>query len=422
VNHCESEALAQKLASQGWQAATDGQPADISIINTCTVTQKASMQSRQLVRQSIRSHPEGRVVVTGCYAQTEPNALKQIDGAEVVAPPAGNERLDSLVKHLNPEAPKGATDPNIASTRAERGPTPETAQRSRPFLKIQDGCNSFCAYCIVPHARGRSRSLPVGQVQQKLRALQAAGFYEIVLTGIHLGIYGRDLTPATDLQALLKQTAAQAHSGRLRLSSIEPKEISDAIIELVASCDLFCKHLHIPLQSGDDRILERMHRPYNRLFFKKRVEKIHTELPEAAIGADILVGFPGESDAAFENTYRLVEQLPLSYLHVFPFSARPGTPAAGYQDHIAPQTIKERCRRMRCLGRQKKEAFLRKFIGRTYPVLIENKRDKASGLLRGLTTNYIAVLLEGPDTYKNKVVDTKIRAINENLQALGDVC
>jgi threonylcarbamoyladenosine tRNA methylthiotransferase MtaB len=340
-----------------------------------------------------------------------------------MAPSEPRERFDFLLKQINALAPEEAascvkTDHQINS----HSSTPSAVLRSRPFLKIQDGCNAFCTYCIVPYARGRSRSLPVDQVLSKLRELMSEGFFEVVLTGIHLGIYGQDLTPPTDLYALLQLIVKEFRQGRLRLSSIEPNELSEAIIDLVASSERLCKHVHIPLQSGDDPILKRMHRPYTRSHFKELVEKIHAQIPEAAIGADILIGFPGESDASFENTLALVQHLPLSYLHVFPYSSRPGTPAASFPEQTHPQVIKARCARMRALGNQKKEAFLQQAVSRRYLVLVENKRDKATGLLKGLTTNYIPVLLKGPDTFRNHVIEVQIKDINKSFQALGHVC
>jgi threonylcarbamoyladenosine tRNA methylthiotransferase MtaB len=235
-----------------------------------------------------------------------------------------------------------------------------------------------------------------------------------VLTGIHLGAYGRDLDPAASLAALLRRIQALALIDRVRLSSIEPLELGPEIIQTVAGADIFCHHFHIPLQSGDDRILKKMGRPYSRQTFHDLIVNIRELMPDAAIGADTLIGFPGENEKEFENTYKLIEKLPVSYLHVFPFSARPGTPAANFTDNIPHEIIKDRCERMRGLGQNKRINFYRKFVGTTVPLLIETKRDGATGLLKGISSNYLPVLIDGEDELKNKIIDVRIEKLKEN--------
>jgi threonylcarbamoyladenosine tRNA methylthiotransferase MtaB len=261
--------------------------------------------------------------------------------------------------------------------------------------------------------------MPAVEVMENIKKLHTAGFKEVVLTGIHLGYYGLDFSPPGALAELLRQIQETKPMDRVRLSSIEPCEITGEIIRLVASSNLFCHHFHIPLQSGDDTILQRMHRPYNGAFFKDLVLKIHHLLPEGAIGADLLIGFPGETDAAFENTYQLIKKLPVTYLHVFPFSPRSGTPAATYPDQVAHDIVKERCRRMRDLGIAKKKLFYEKSIGKVTTVLIEAKRDRETGLLKGTTHNYIPVLLKGTDDLKESIVKVRIESVSGQNRVSG---
>lgn len=289
--------------------------------------------------------------------------------------------------------------------------TATSASRTRPFLKIQDGCNALCTYCIVPFARGRSRSMPEDKVLQSIEELAGAGFLEVVLTGIHLGAYGRDLQPARNLAGLMNRIENQKAIPRIRISSLEPFELTPEVIQQVADSDIFCRHFHIPLQSGDDGILKKMGRPYTSQDFDALINRIHRLMPDAAIGVDTLIGFPGESQAAFDNTYRLIKDLPLSYLHVFPFSSRQGTPAAKMPDKIAPPTLKSRSAKMRELGRQKRLQFHSRFTGKSVTALIETKRDRSTGLLKGISSNYLPVLLDGPDDLQNKIVEVKIEKL-----------
>jgi len=424
VNQSESESIAQDLMASDWFAVQNEEAADVCIVNTCAVTQKASMQSRQAVRQAIRTNPHARIVVTGCYAETAPDAIKAIKGVTDIIGQGEKQTIGSLVckdcRRADELAVCGGGD--IGNKRKfELMPVAVTAPRTRPFLKIQDGCDAFCTYCIVPLARGRSRSMPLENVLQNIGRLAEAGYHEVVLTGIHLGAYGRDLSPAVDLAALLGRIRDSAPIERVRLSSIEPLEITAEIIRQVAAADMFCRHFHIPLQSGDDGILKKMGRPYTREAFSELVCKIHELMPEAAIGADILIGFPGENEKAFAQTHELIETLPISYLHVLPFSERPGTPAARLSDKVPPEITKERCEFMRKLGYAKRMNFYRKFVGRTLPMLIETKRDGDSGLLKAISSNYLPVSIRGGDNLKNRIVDVKVEKLEGN-KLFGNFC
>jgi len=411
VNQAESESIAGRLTGPDWHPAGPGEEADVCIVNTCAVTQKAAMQSRQAVRHAIQLNPRACVAATGCYAAIDPQALMAIKGLHGIVDQAGKDSLPETIrsggiaKNSRTALLSGGGEtlrpPAVFSCDAPAG-------RTRPFLKVQDGCDAFCTYCIVPYARGRSCSSEPQAVVAGVERLAAQGFHEVVLTGIHIGLYGRDLNPRSSLLELLQRVQALQTPLRVRLSSIEPLELSDEIISLAAGSDLFCRHFHIPLQSGDAETLKRMGRPYSPEVFDALVRKVRLLLPDAAIGADVLVGFPGESETAFENTCRLIEALPLTYLHVFPFSARPGTAAHGFTDKVPPERIKQRCRRLRKLGSLKRLGFHRSFVGREVQVLTESRRDPKTGLLKGVSSNYLPVLFEGGDALMNRLVNVRV--------------
>ncbi|BBO67332.1 tRNA (N(6)-L-threonylcarbamoyladenosine(37)-C(2))-methylthiotransferase MtaB [Desulfosarcina alkanivorans] len=421
VNQCESEAIRNALlASDQGFASGDGGQADVVIVNTCTVTRKAAMQSRQAVRQAIRANPGARIVVTGCHAQTAPAELAAIDGVDLIV--GNRDKCDIPRQILSglPEHPVKAVPavcPDIAGVdQFDLLPGIAHGGRTRPFLKIQDGCNAFCTYCIVPHARGRSRSLPMDRVLAQIEQLGRLGYREVVLTGIHIGCYGQDLKPAAGLYDLLCRIRDAGAIDRVRVSSIEPAELSDDIIGLATTegdvRGRLCPHFHISLQSGDDGILKRMHRPYTRDFFKDLVLSIVGRVPDAAIGVDTLIGFPGETDEAFENTLGLIRSLPVAYLHVFPFSAREGTPAFTFKDQIPSPVIKKRCEAMRRLGADKRRHFYGRHVGRTVSVLVEEARDRNDGRLKGFSENYIPVHIDGPDEFFNTFQQVAIARIS----------
>ena len=424
VNQYESEAISKELETSKWKPVQIQEHADLCIVNTCTVTQKASMQSRQAVRQAIRANPGARIVVTGCYAQTAAEEISSIQGVDDVIGHADKHNIASMFRSF--EENKNTHPNSICSNVLDEHQFKQFSEtvygtRTRPFMKIQDGCESFCTYCIVPLARGPSRSMPLTDVLEHIKQLGSVGYHEVVLTGVHLGHYGLDLTPKANLYDLLCRIDASNSIERVRLSSIEPLELNNDIIECTATSRRFCRHFHIPLQSGDNGILKKMQRPYTRNYFHDLVFKIHKRLPDAAVGADILVGFPGETHEAFENTYNLIQASPIAYLHVFPFSARPGTPASKFADKVPSDVIKKRCGRMRRLGTEKKVRFYKKFTGQTLEVLIEETRDKKSGLLKGFSSNYIPVLVDASDEHMNTIVQVKIQNLTRNNFLLGTI-
>jgi len=374
--------------------------------------------------QHMYGHTESlhAVVVTGCYAQTEPDEILKIDGVHTVIGHGDKHKIPEIVRSSPMENHRRPTliRRNISSEcDFKQAPVTVFGNRTRPFLKIQDGCDTFCTYCIVPYARGRSRSMAPEKVLENIRHLKHAGYQEVVLTGVHLGAYGLDLSPKYHLAGLLSRICESNSIHRVRLSSIEPHELTQEILTLVAETDVFCDHFHIPLQSGDDSVLKKMHRPYTRTFFRDLIVKINTLIPDAAIGVDVLIGFPGETEKAFENTYSLIEELPVTYLHVFPFSVRKGTPASQYPQQVDPKTIKARCEKMRILGNQKKQAFYKKFVGKKVKILIESKRDESTGFLKGITSNYIPVHIRGSDDLINSTVQVRIEQIEDNNKMIG---
>jgi len=434
VNQYESEQIAKGLMDAGFiylDAALGLEQirADLCIINTCTVTHKASMQSRQAVRQAIRKHPEAVIIVTGCYAQTEPEAIQKIKGVHHIIPHRDKDRIPALAASLLKTTTARKIDSNTDDFKNMAIPltSPKVtgANKTRPFLKIQDGCDAFCSYCIVPHARGSSRSMAPTDVWEQLRLFKKGGYCEVVLTGIHLGRYGRDLSPPTTLFELLEQIRQRNLMDRLRLSSIEPLELTRDIIQLVADSEgtdsEICRHFHIPLQSGDDAVLKKMKRPYKRKVFKDLVLAIKKDLPNAGIGCDVLIGFPGESEEAFENTFHLIQELPITYLHVFPFSPREGTPANRFPDKVPQQVVKERCSRVRELGRNKRKAFLNSQTGSSTKVLVENRRDRRTGRLKGIAANYITVLVEGSDELMNTFQNVRLTGLHDDQTMIGQL-
>ena len=395
--------------------------ADCYIINTCTVTDRADWEARQLVRRAKRSNPGGQVIVTGCYAQVSPTEVARVPGVDYVV---GLNRLDDLLRFV--DEPGRPREPVVAVSEVarERG-VPVLGTRALPghtraFLKIQEGCNYSCSYCIIPMARGLSRSVPPRAVLEQARALAGAGYQEIVLTGIHLGGYGQDLKPKTDLTSLVEMIAASGLIPRLRLSSLDPRELPDRLLELIACSNVICAHLHVCAQAGDDVILKRMRRNYDTACYRDLLTRVRERLPDGAIGSDIIVGFPAESDAQFENSLEYFASLPLTYFHVFPYSARRGTAAASLPDHVSADVKKRRARRMRALGAQKKQDFCAGFIGQVASVLVEQKIDKATGLYRGFSRNYLPVMLRPEPNSTNREVDVKLERV-QNGWLLGDL-
>jgi len=394
VNQFESEALMASLERKGYRLLPCEEGAQITIINTCTVTQRADFQSRQMVRRAFRSNPTSLIIVAGCYSQVDAEALANMEGVKYVLGNIEKSRIPDLL----PLMEKGELSPIQVSDIQKESlfqdvPLDTFHCHTRAFLKIQDGCDARCSYCIVPYARGRSRSLPPERVLEQVNALEERGYHEVVLTGIHLGAYGLDLLPPFPLAKLLRRLEGEKSPRRIRLSSIEPMDLSEELIQLLSTSRKVCPHLHISIQSGDDEILQRMNRHYNRSFLFDLIQELHRRIPKLSIGADVIVGFPGETQEKFERTYELIAALPFSYLHVFPFSKRKGTPAFQFRQTVDQTTITRRTEVMRELGRQKRRTFYSQFLHQELNVLVEDRRDKGTGRWKGFSPNYLPVML-----------------------------
>jgi threonylcarbamoyladenosine tRNA methylthiotransferase MtaB len=418
VNQCDSTALAQTLITQGWREAPEGVAPDLILVNTCTVTARADQQARQAVRGLARDNPGTPLLVTGCYAQRAPAEVVALPGVRAVLGNREKARLVHLLVDLPQEPPLLRVGPLSPGAALEAMPAPIIPGPTRPRLKIQDGCEHHCTYCIVPQVRGPRRSLPPEDVAAALEQLAAAGYREAVLTGVNLGQYGVDLTPPTDLASLLGALRSRPRPFRLRLSSLEPQEVTPALLQELAGFPGFCPHFHLPLQSGAAPVLSAMGRDYTPEEFRGLVEEINRHFPDAGLGLDVLVGFPGETAADFEATYALVEGLKVTYLHVYPFSPRPGTPAARLRRVPAPQ-VKARAKRMRELGQRKKRQFLEAQLARTGEVLVEGSAPR-TGRLKGISANYLRVLLSGPPEWHNQILTVRFQEVQEEA-LVGEV-
>jgi threonylcarbamoyladenosine tRNA methylthiotransferase MtaB len=401
INQFETDALQQDLLSRGNIIVPFDSEADVYVINTCSVTARSDTECRRVIRSATRRGNGAKVVVTGCYAETRPEEIRKIPGVELVL---GNRDKALITGHIMSKA--SVSNPDC------RQDLMALHTRTRGFLKIQDGCNNRCSYCIVPLARGVSRSVTSGDVLREFRCLVDRECPEVVLTGVHIGTYGSDMEHGISLTDMLQMLVPERGRTRIRLSSIEPNEITQEMINYLGQG--LCRHLHIPLQSGDDSILASMKRNYTSRFYEDLIDRIAKQVPGIALGADIIVGYPGEGEKEFQNTMRLVERSPLTHLHVFSYSPRPGTPAAEMKDQVPEQIKKERSVSLRILGMKKNLFFRNAHQGSELDVIVEDKLDRDTGLLTGLTDNYIRVIIYGAKTGDiGKKINIRIKEVKE---------
>lgn len=412
VNQFDTAAMQSQARAGAHDVVEFEQPADVYVINTCSVTGRSNHESRQLVRRALRSNPHAKVVVTGCYAQTHPRELMQIDGVTLVL---GTQERNHWLTYLG--ACEQVAGPVLAARAAfDSGPPPQPLLRqfdgrARFFLKVQDGCDFDCSFCIIPRARGPSRTVPPERVLEQVALAVEHGYQEIVLTGVNLGLYGRDLRPKWSLARLVERILIRTSLPRLRLSSIEPKTVTPALVELFAAEERLCRHFHIPLQSGDAALLVRMRRHYTPRFYRTLIERLAHRFDHAGFGTDVLVGFPGETEARFENTYRLLQALPFGYFHVFPFSPRPQTPAERMRGQVAPRLRAERVDRLQELARAKARARKRSQLGRMLRIAVEHERAPC-GRLRGYSDGYVRVVFDGPDGLRGHIVPVRAERLD----------
>ena len=418
LNQVDTRQLQTVLESRGFRTVPFGEPADVVVVNTCAVTARAEFSDRQAIRRAARVSPRARLVVTGCWAQTRPDDVARLGEVDLVVGNADKHRLpDLLESHVTERVHVG----DVARARTlDVTPLARINGRSRAFLKVQDGCQHRCAFCIVPFARGASRSLEPKVVLDQARQLVETGHPEVVLTGVDTGHYGADLVPRTTLAALLRRLADIPGLRWVRLSSVLPPYFTPELLEVVTGSPVVAPHFHIPLQSGSDGVLRRMRRPYNVAMYRGLVERLATAIPRLGLGADLITGFPGESDADFGETVRLIETLPFSYLHVFPYSARKGTEAARFTGTVDARTVGRRARVLRELAREKNLEFRRRLVGSVEEALVLETRDRATGWLTGLTGSYAEVCFEGSGALTGGLARVRVTAA-ERDRTLGEL-
>jgi threonylcarbamoyladenosine tRNA methylthiotransferase MtaB len=416
LNQADTMALAGILTEAGYQITPWNEKADLYLINTCTVTSSTDQQSRQAIRQAVRRNPSALIIVTGCYAQIDAQTIARLDGVDLVLGNQEKSALQEYLKGLSKDGLPRIFAGDISTRRTYQGVEGQmTCLRTRPLLKIQEGCNGNCTYCVIPRARGPERSLPPPQAKRQLSNLLAQGFQEIVLTGIRLGAYGQDLPEPAGLYGLVEDFLQTPGSWRLRLSSLEPQDISALVfIRAFQQWDRLCRHLHLPLQSGDDEILASMNRTYRAETYRTLVEDLAHQVPGISLGTDIIVGFPGETPAHFHRTRRFLQELPLSYFHVFPFSPRPGTPAATLAGMVPAPEKRERVSQLRSLSRKKSGEFRQSFLGKELQVIVLRKRDPRRGWWWALSDNYLPILVrDGTEEMIGRLLPVEVEAMEE---------
>ena len=419
VNQSETEAMTALFLDKGYQLGEFEAYCDVYVINTCTVTHAGDRKSRQMIRRAKQINPQAIVVVTGCYAQTSPEAVAAIEDVDII--------LGTNMRHLivdEVEAFAGSrvqlVDEKDTLTDFEEISMDRVIQKARAYLKVQEGCEQFCTYCIIPYARGPLRSRSMENTLQEAKKLEQAGFKEIILTGIHLGAYGKpseaereagavqQVTLADLCEMLLNETSFE----RIRLSSIEPTEVDDHLLRLFAENRRMCRHLHLPLQAGDDDVLEAMHRPYNTEQYRQEMARIREAVPDIALSTDLMVGFPGETDEQFENSLRFCDEIAFSSMHLFKYSPRQGTPAAGYPNQV-PNEVKDiRSKRMQEMAERNMLRYMEAHLGQIVEVLVEEQRS--DGIWLGHTDTYLHVAVDGP-CRKNTMVKVLLDKIDGKL-------
>jgi len=412
LNNAETAAIGRQFQERGFDIVAFGEQADVCVINTCTVTERADRECRQIIRRALRSSADPYVIVTGCYAQLEPEQIASIEGVDLVL---GSQEKFEVFRHLGSLAKEGPPRVHISEPDESWGFGPgysgAESGRTRAYLKVQDGCDYSCSFCTIPLARGVSRSQPVEECLTQARRLVDMGHKEVVLTGVNVGDYGRKSDQ--DLLELVRAMVRVEGLRRLRISSIEPNLLTDELIEFAASSEVVCRHFHVPLQSGHDDVLRRMRRRYTAGAYARTIARISERIPECGIGVDVITGFPGETDAQFEETYRFLNELPVSYLHVFTYSERPNTPASEAALQVEPRVRQERNRRLRILSQKKRHAFYESMVGAVLPVLTES--DLEGTLRTGLADNYVRVGVPAAGLGENEIRDVRIVSVERDL-------
>ncbi len=425
ATQADGAAIERQLLDRGLARSGSADGAEVVVLNTCTVTSSADQDARAAIRRIRRTNPEARIVVTGCYAQRAPEEIAKLEGVSLVIGNSHKHALPELTANLMPrsfvplssigagvEAAPMVVGDIFAHTELLAAPvfdSESAAERTRPNLKVQDGCNNRCSFCVIPYVRGKSRSLTVDSVLREVDALVDAGYQEIVLSGINLGRWGIDLRPRMGFEFLLRTILEKTGIPKIRISSVEPMDWSNELIAIVAESPRVCKHAHVPLQSGSDRILRKMHRRYRPWHYADRIQRVRAAMPTAAIGADVMVGFPGETDEHFEETRAFVASLPFTYLHVFTYSSRPGTPSASMAEQVPVHIARERNKVLRELVAEKKRAFLHSLVGSEVEAVTLTVQSDSS--TEALTDNYQKLRLVGRQA-SNQLVRARVEAVD----------
>ena len=413
VNQYETEAIRENFVKAGYAEADFNTPCDVYVINTCTVTEKADKESRRLIRKAYNKNPGAKIVVTGCYVELDYDEISALPGASFIIRNKDKDRIVDIIdsKMIPAACPKAKGYHGLAIS--------DFKARSKAFLKIQDGCNNFCSYCKVPLVRGHSKSRTERAIIAECGRLLKNGFREIILTGICLGAWGEEFSPKKHLSHLIKKLTAIKGDFRIRLSSIEPKYVDNRLLEVIKNSPKLCRHLHIPLQSGDDKILKMMNRPYTFREYVKIVQNARHKVPGIAITTDILIGFPSESGKNFRNTSKLVETIKPSRIHIFPYSRREETVAATLTGEVPKDLVAKRMKVMKTLAERYSYEYRKKFIGKRAKVLVESERDRQTRLLKGYDDRYINIIIKGVDPKDeerciSQIVTVRIQKVDKN--------
>lgn len=413
LNFAETSTIGKQFLQQGYKIIDFNEPADVYVINTCTVTESADKECRQIVRRALRKNPNGFVAVTGCYAQLRPEQIAAIKGVDVVLGSNEKFKLFNILEDFNKkELSCIFVTPTDKLNDFVTASSSDADSRTRAFFKIQDGCDYKCSYCTIPLARGKSRSMDPTIMLNKFNELIENGYKEVVLTGVNVGDYGKSVN--ADFYSALKLLLTNNNNNfRLRISSIEPNLLTDDIINLVKTDNRMCKHFHIPLQNGSPKILKLMKRRYTATFYKNLINKIAATIPDIGIGVDVIVGFPGETEEDFLLTFNLLKDLPISYLHVFTYSDRPNTKSMDMPEKVPVEVKKERNNRLRILSLKKHNEFLEKMIGKNLEVLFE--AENHNGYMQGFSSNYVKVTVPYDEKLVNSLTTVKIASIKDNI-------
>ncbi len=409
LNFAETSTISRDLDKDKYDIVDFKEAADYYVINTCLVTATAEKKCLYAIRQAHKKNPDAGIAVVGCYSQLKPEKLESVEGVTLILGNIEKYELVHIINELDINQSKKIRNTDISKTK-EFMPSYSIGDRTRSFLKIQDGCDYFCSYCIIPTARGRSRSAEIADVVSNAQMIAKEGIKEIVLTGVNIGDFGKGSTET--LYQLIKELDKIEGIERFRISSIEPELLNDSIIEFVAQSDKFLPHFHIPLQSGSDKILKLMHRKYVTDLFRSRVKRIKELLPHCMIAADVIIGFPGETNEDYEDTYNFIKDTDITYVHIFPYSERENTYSAKLTDKVPQQIIKERCHKLQILSDRKKQDFYLQNKGSLRKVLFES--DYENGFMTGFTDNYIKVKTKFDENLINKIAEMRLENIDKD--------